>query len=584
MNGQRMDNHQGIRVVLFLAAIVFSIVSSGRAAEQYQYVRMWPQLSNPWYFNGPQATASDGSGNIYVANADDVIKKFSVDGELVDEWGSEGSGNGQFDFPQGIGVDRRGFVYVADTWNNRIQKFTPDGEYVAKWGNSGYAVGEFDNPTDVAVDGNGLVYVVDQGNDRVQVFSRVPGGDLYFPHCDTTSFWETEIAVINASPSSTLQGTLLAFDRGGDLLPESLDISLTPHQRLELSIGSEFADPDSISYLILESDSTMAEGYTKFYQPGLYRVAVPAVSEAAGGDMPVTHIASDAFWWTGLALVNTTASEAMCVTECNTGDSHTLSLAPFEHQSFSIDGFYGGVPQPGLQSAMIRDASGIIGLELFGSPSELEGIPLSDRTATTLYYPHIASDSTWWTGIVAYNPSDTDCGLLIMPYTATGTVLPGQTQLVPGRGKYVGTTDGLSFPAEAAWFIVTSTAPVSGFELFGTRNQSQMAGFSSIGEPSEHGVFAEVEPNGWTGIALVNTEALSASVTLTAYDDEGAIVGGMEFSLAGHDKAVDVAEDFFPSQDISSATYISYSSNRELIGFQLNGSADGTMLDGLPGM
>ncbi|HNU71075.1 MAG TPA: hypothetical protein PKL48_05115, partial [Thermodesulfobacteriota bacterium] len=77
MNGQRMDNHQGIRVVLFLAAIVFSIVSSGRAAEQYQYVRMWPQLSNPWYFNGPQATASDGSGNIYVANADDVIKKFS---------------------------------------------------------------------------------------------------------------------------------------------------------------------------------------------------------------------------------------------------------------------------------------------------------------------------------------------------------------------------------------------------------------------------------------------------------------------------------------------------------------------------
>jgi hypothetical protein len=38
-------------------------------------------------------------------------------------WGSEGSGNGQFQHPRGIGTDATGNVYVADQNNHRIQKF-----------------------------------------------------------------------------------------------------------------------------------------------------------------------------------------------------------------------------------------------------------------------------------------------------------------------------------------------------------------------------------------------------------------------------------------------------------------------------
>ncbi len=32
------------------------------------------------------------------------------------------------------------------------------------------------------------------------------------------------------------------------------------------------------------------------------------------------------------------------------------------------------------------------------------------------------------------------------------------------------------------------------------------------------------------------------------------------------------------------ATYIRFASDREVVGFQINGSPDGMMLDGLPGM
>ncbi|MGA1841651.1 MAG: hypothetical protein ACMUIU_13595 [bacterium] len=45
--------------------------------------------------------------------------------------------------PSGIAIDDKGFVYVADTYNNRIQKFTPEGGFVTKWGTwgSGYTAG-----------------------------------------------------------------------------------------------------------------------------------------------------------------------------------------------------------------------------------------------------------------------------------------------------------------------------------------------------------------------------------------------------------------------------------------------------------
>ena len=53
---------------------------------------------------------------------------------LSPQWGSEGSGDGQFYSPNGIAVDSSGNVYVADTENQRIQKFTTDGEFITAMG------------------------------------------------------------------------------------------------------------------------------------------------------------------------------------------------------------------------------------------------------------------------------------------------------------------------------------------------------------------------------------------------------------------------------------------------------------------
>ena len=71
------------------------------------------------------AIAVNSSGFVYVADTlNDRIQVFTSDGTFVKQWGSSGSGDGQFNAPYGIAVDGSGFVYVADTFNNRVQKFT----------------------------------------------------------------------------------------------------------------------------------------------------------------------------------------------------------------------------------------------------------------------------------------------------------------------------------------------------------------------------------------------------------------------------------------------------------------------------
>src|SRR5262245_65698484 len=73
----------------------------------------------------------------------------------ITQWGTNGTGDGQFDFPIQVAVDGAGFVYVSDNSNNRVQKFTNTGAYVTQWGVSGSGDGEFNSPTCIAVDGTG---------------------------------------------------------------------------------------------------------------------------------------------------------------------------------------------------------------------------------------------------------------------------------------------------------------------------------------------------------------------------------------------------------------------------------------------
>ncbi|RZB32304.1 MAG: hypothetical protein SRB1_01320, partial [Desulfobacteraceae bacterium Eth-SRB1] len=378
-----------------------------------------------------------------------------------------------------------------------------------------------------------------------------------------------------------------AYNNSGQEV-SSTPVILAANARRQIVVGDELPNPSGIGYIIFESDSENVCGYTKFYTQGKYRVAIPAVSDINAGDIYMSHIASNADWWTGVSLLNTTSSSKELTVEFDNGTTKPITIAAKEHQAFTINSLFGGVLQPNINSAVIKNGSGIVGLELFGSSDSsgdnyLSGILLKDDTTTHIYYPHIASNSTWWTGIVAYNPSATSCNLTITPFRDDGTSLTPQTIFLAGKEKYIGTVQSLNFPDGTAWFRIVATSPITGFELFGTNDGNQLGGYTGVGISGTNGVFAKIEKHGWTGIAFVNIENAPATVTMTAYDDSGNVIATESLNINAYEKVVDVASNLF-SQDMSNASYIGYSSGGEVVGFQLNGSSDNMMLDALPGL
>lgn len=213
------------------AAALAAAPASALTAEDYGFISAigpayGPSLS--WSGSGPDAIDIDPAGNIYVSNpwgfakfdasgafvcsydgstglfgggyfglavadggiviltegnADRIVTALPVsDGVNASaytpgpEFGSAGSGDGQFGWPKGVAVDDTD-VYVCEQNNSRIQKLSLDPDtgqlsYLAKFGknggdgSTGFGDGEFTNPTGIAADGHGHIYVVE--STRVQ--------------------------------------------------------------------------------------------------------------------------------------------------------------------------------------------------------------------------------------------------------------------------------------------------------------------------------------------------------------------------------------------------------------------------------
>jgi tripartite motif-containing protein 71 len=182
------------------------------------------ELDNPW------GAATDAAGNVYVADGNNRIQKFSSSGAFQRTWGTDVVSSGPDDTiagdfeicvagvdicqaaapstglggdlrsPVGVAVDAAGNVYVADADNHRIQKFDTSGHFklafgedvvatgspgdaglgfekcvagvdICQRGAEGGQAGSIPYPNGVAVDSSGNIYSADDGNFRVDKFS-----------------------------------------------------------------------------------------------------------------------------------------------------------------------------------------------------------------------------------------------------------------------------------------------------------------------------------------------------------------------------------------------------------------------------
>ena len=134
-------------------------------------------------FQVPYGVAVDSTGTVYVADTYNfLIRKVTPGGSVSTlaggiEGALDGSGTAaQFEYPLGIATDSAGYVYVADTDNFEIRKINPAGVVSTLAGSSDHAgaadgtggAARFNAPQGVVVDSKGNIYVADETNSAIR--------------------------------------------------------------------------------------------------------------------------------------------------------------------------------------------------------------------------------------------------------------------------------------------------------------------------------------------------------------------------------------------------------------------------------
>lgn len=131
---------------------------------------------------------ADAANRIFVTDGGaNCVKIFDLNGTFLAQFGSQGSGQGQFLQPSGIAYDRAGNqLAVVDTNNCRIQFFDLNGTFTKSIGAYGSGPLRFSSPRSVAFEYSSdfrtatRMYVVDSFQSRVQVIEPATGTFLSF--------------------------------------------------------------------------------------------------------------------------------------------------------------------------------------------------------------------------------------------------------------------------------------------------------------------------------------------------------------------------------------------------------------------
>jgi DNA-binding beta-propeller fold protein YncE len=185
--------------------------------------------------NGAGFVAVDSLGNVYVTD-NTHIQKFDSQGKFLIKWGGQGTGDGQFTLALAIAIDQKDDIYVVDVENDVVQKFNENGKFLRKWGGTGSGEGQFGSPTSVAIDKEGNVLVVDASIGRLQKFNNNGRflSQVFLGEVDGQTIGPVALAVGDQGQiyiGEYAHGRVVEFDSSGKLLAAWGDTG-TPDEKM----------------------------------------------------------------------------------------------------------------------------------------------------------------------------------------------------------------------------------------------------------------------------------------------------------------------------------------------------------------
>jgi hypothetical protein len=167
----------------------------------------------PGMLEEPNGLAVDARGHVHVADAlNDRVQEFAPDGSFVRSWD-----DASFYGPRDVAVGEDGTLYVLDQGRARVVVRAADGT-ISEFGSFGSGDGQFDDPTGLGV-GGGRIAVADPRNGRIVVFGAdgrpvrmipIEGWGAPFEYPDVAV--DARRGLILASRPSTNEVLVLTFD------------------------------------------------------------------------------------------------------------------------------------------------------------------------------------------------------------------------------------------------------------------------------------------------------------------------------------------------------------------------------------